>query len=237
MVPPRFNEGLGEGVLTPGPEGSQKPFVDTSRIPKEKLESAVDGGGLDCVVSSAASVNEGGRVDISARTVERSLQEHDGQESWSESGLFRTAGLETVAERMFLFRKGRASASFPQKIGVCFNVSCQFVGAWGERGGGGGGRGEIEVEQSPPTRKSFRVVRANRRGEAAWAGEKDDPSVATKSRQIFLLTGVLRLPAGVLGVSVSPLASQPPNHPKGGRTGRLTYQPRITNVREPTGIF
>ena len=40
----------------------------------------------------------------------------------SESGLFTTAGLETVAERMFLFRKGRASASFPQKIGVCVNV-------------------------------------------------------------------------------------------------------------------
>ena len=167
MVPPRFNEGLGEGVLTPSPEGSQKLFVDTSRIPKEKLESAVDGGGLDRVVSSAASVNEGGRVDISARTVERSLQEHDGQESWSESGLFTTAGLETVAERMFLFRKGRASASFPQKIGVCVNVSCQFVGAWGERGGGGGG-GEIEVERSPPTRKSFRVVhaRAKLRGRA-----------------------------------------------------------------------
>ena len=166
MVPPRFNEGLGEGVLTPGPEGSQKPFVDTSRIPKEKLESAVDGGGLDRVVSSAASVNEGGRVDISARTVERSLQEHDGQESWSESGLFRTAGLETVAERMFLFRKGRANASFPQKIGVSFNVSCQFVGAWA------GGRREegVRSKWNRVHRPGKRFVSCVRAGEAKLRG-------------------------------------------------------------------
>ena len=165
MVPPRFNEGLGEGVLTPGPEGSQKLFVDTSRIPKEKLESAVDGGGLDRVVSSAASVNEGGRVDISARTVERSLQEHDGQESWSESGLFRTAGLETVAERMFLYRKGRASASFLQKIGVCVNVSCQFVGAW--RDGGGEG---VRSKWNGVHRPGNRFVSCVRAGEAKLRG-------------------------------------------------------------------
>ena len=57
-----------------------------------------------------------------------------------------------------------------------------------------------------PTGKSFRFVRASRRGEAACAGERNDPSVAgAKSRQMFLLTGVLRLPSGVpSGVLGSP---------------------------------
>ena len=55
------------------------------------------------------------------------------------------------------------------------------------------------MERSPPTAKSFRFGRAcERRGEAAWAGERNDPSVGrAKSRQMFLLTGVLRLPACV----------------------------------------
>ena len=56
----------------------------------------------------------------------------------------------------------------------------------------------------PRLAKSFRFVscvRASGRGEAAWAGESNDPSVArAKSRQMFFLTGVLRLrPAGCPG--------------------------------------
>ena len=68
------------------------------------------------------------------------------------------------------------------------------------------------------TRRGNRFVsfaRASGRGDAAWAGERNDPSVArAKSRHMFLLTGVLRLPAGVLsGVPVVSWVSQGVHHP------------------------
>ena len=56
------------------------------------------------------------------------------------------------------------------------------------------------------TRKWFRFVRASGQDEAAWVGERNDPSIGrTKSRQMSLLTAVLRLPAGV--PSGAPLVS------------------------------
>ena len=55
----------------------------------------------------------------------------------------------------------------------------------------------IEVERSAPTGKSFRFCPCER-ARRSCMGERNDPSVAgPKSRQVFLLTGVLRLPAGV----------------------------------------
>ena len=104
------------------------------------------------------------------------------------------------------------------------------------------------MERSPPDREivSFRFVRASGRGEAAWAGVRNDPSVAgAKSREKVPLDwcsavarrcpvgcpgGVLLVFQGVLmvsqecpdGVPVSsgvPVAPQPDCHSKGGRTG------------------
>ena len=65
----------------------------------------------------------------------------------------------------------------------------------GEIGGWGG---EIEVERRPPAGKSVSVscsCRACGRGEAAWAGERNDPAVArAKSRQMSLPPGGVGCP-------------------------------------------
>ena len=86
----------------------------------------------------------------------------------------------------------------------------------------GRGEGEIEVERT--------LVRACEQARRSCVGERNDPSVATaKSRQMFLLTSVLRLvnwwchycvPMASRGVPMAPRCPRPPNHPKGGRKGR-----------------
>ena len=57
---------------------SANSFVDTSRNPKNKMVTTLDGGGLGSAVSGTMSVNQRRRVDWHVRDMKRSFQT-----SWS----------------------------------------------------------------------------------------------------------------------------------------------------------
>ena len=94
----------------------------------------------------------------------------------------------------------------------------------------GGWEGEIEVERSPPTGKSFRFVRARERAGRSCVGGREKCSLRCQSEiktnvdldrcsavPRWCPDGVPKVPRWFPSVPGCPGGPQPPYHPKGGR--------------------